>query len=127
MSPIDSLSPTRTSQTMRRATRPAICTATISTPSAVRIRTLLRSLLVARLGQVGRAEPARPVVHGDHLAADRGPLHVGVEQRQEDADPGELRLAHLQFGRRRGRFDEAHLAVGRRDDAPGRVGGTRGG
>ena len=44
---------------------------------------------------------------------------MGVEQRQEDADPGQLRVAHLELGRRRGGLDQADLAVGRCDHDAG--------
>ena len=53
-----SLSPTLTLQTIRRATSPAICTATTSTPSGVRITTLLRSL--SSLAAARSAEPNTP-------------------------------------------------------------------
>ena len=52
------LSPALTLQTMRRAIRPAICTAITSAPSGVRITTLLRSL--SALAAARSAEPNSP-------------------------------------------------------------------
>ena len=96
--------------------------------SAVRIRTLLRSLSSLASAQVGGPEPAGPVLHGDHLAADRGALHVGVEDRQEDADPRQRLVAQARVRRagRRSRSGRPGRRRARRP-APGRVGGTRGG
>lgn len=53
-----SLSPTCASHTMRRATSPAICTATTSAPLGMRIRTLVRSLSSLASGR--SADPNRP-------------------------------------------------------------------
>ncbi len=97
---------------------PAICTAITSTPSGVRMSTLLRSLS-------SLAAPARRrgTCRGDALPQPprhrRGALHVGVEQRQEDADAGQRRCGQAEFSRRRRFVDEAYQPVGGRDDNTG--------
>ena len=48
--------------------------------------------------QFGGMELAGPVYDGEHLATDRGALHMGVEQRQEDADPQSRLGAEAELG-----------------------------
>ena len=73
-------------------------------------------------GQVGRTEATRPMLHGNHFAAHRGSLDVGVQQRQEDAHPRQLRVAQAELGGRGCGIDDADQPVGGCDDDAGPVG-----
>ena len=53
--------------------------------------------------QLGRVEQPGAMVDGDHLASDRRPLHVCIENRKEDADARQRRCGQAEFGRRRTR------------------------
>ncbi len=111
-----SLSPTLTSQMIRRAINPAIWTAITSAPSGVRITMLLRSLSTLAAGRSAVPNKPGPMDRGDHLTPDGRALHVRVEYRQEDADPGPRLVAQPEFRRWRRVLDEADLTVGRGDD-----------
>ena len=123
------LSPALTSQTMRRATRPAICTATTSTPSGVRISDAVALVVVAGRGAGRRSRTcpggarrrpphrrsgpaARARRSTDRKMLTRGSGVVGQAEFGAAAPPPRSGRS----GRRRGRRP-----------APGRVGGTRGG
>ena len=93
-----SLSPTLTSQMIRRAINPAIWTAMTSDPLGGADHDAVAFVVDAGGGQVGGAEQTRPVDRGDHLTADGRALHVRVEYRQEDADPGPRLVAQPEFG-----------------------------
>ena len=60
-----------TSQTMRRATSPAICTTPTRTPAVVSISTALRSLSSLALSRSAERNGAGPVLHGHHPPLDR--------------------------------------------------------
>jgi hypothetical protein len=59
------------------------------------------------------------MLNGYHFAADRRPLYMGVEDRQEDADARQRRCGQSEFGRRQRILDETDEAVRRRDDQAG--------
>lgn len=50
--------------------------------------------------------------HAHHPTGDRRPLYVGVEDGQEDADPGHRGVPETEFGRRNGGVQQGHQAVG---------------
>ena len=90
-------------------------------------QTLLRSL--SSLAAARSAEPNRPgpVHDGDHLTADRGALHVRVEDRQEDADPRQRPSGRpSSAGGTASSMRQISPSAGA-TTTPGRVGGTRGG
>ena len=119
MSPIATVSPAFTSQTMRRLTSPrdlyghhflSFRRADQHTVAFI-VRTCRR--------QIRGMETTGPVAHGDHIAADRGALHMGVQDRQEDADPGQRAGVQAQFGQRFGLLRPANQPVGRATTTPG--------
>ena len=90
-------------------------------------RTLLRSLSSLAAAQFGRAEQPGAVLDGDHLTADRGALHVRVEDRQEDADARQRRSGRpSSAGGTASSIRQISPSAGA-TTTPGRVGGTRGG
>jgi hypothetical protein len=86
-------------------------------PPAVLDLDQCRLALVVLRGLVERGvdERARVVLQAHHGAVDRDPVDVHVEDVEENADPGELRLAQAQLRRRLGRADPLHAPVGRGD------------
>ncbi len=127
MSPIVSLSPALTSQTMRRATRPAICTAITSAPFGVRISTLLRSL--SSLAASSSAEPNSP---GRCSTATTSPLIGARCTCASKIDRKMLIRGNGVAGRPSSAGGSASSIRQMSPSAgatttPGRVGGTRGG
>ena len=68
---------------------------------------LLRSLSALAFGSVGRDEQPGAVLDRDDLAADRRALNVGVEHRQEDADPRHRLVGEVELGGRDHLVDQA--------------------
>ena len=128
MSPRATLSPALTSQTIRRATSPAIWTATTSTPSGVRITTLLRSLSSLAAGR--SAEPNRPgrCIDGDHLTADGARCTCASKTDRKMLTRGSGIVGQSELRRRATAFSirQTWPSAGA-TTTPGRVGGTRGG
>ena len=69
--------------------------------------------------QFGRAEHAWAMDDGDYLAADRRPLHMCVQNRQEYADARQWRCGQAEFGRGHRLLDQADESVRGRDDEAG--------
>ena len=119
--------PAWASQTMRRASRPAIWTATTSCPSAVRSQMLLRSLSsLASAWSADRNWP-RLVLHGDHLAATGARCTCASNSDRKMLMRGSGSVREVQLGRGHGLVDQAVTCPSAgATTTPGRLGGVRG-
>ena len=117
-SPALKCAPSWVKQTMRRATRPAICT-TPNRPERALDDDAVALVVLARLVEIGVEEKAGVIGDALDAALDRRAIHMAVEHRHEDRHALQRPHAEPELGRRRGEAGEADDAVGRRDDEIG--------
>ena len=117
-----------TRQTMRRASKPAICTKRGTRPSAASHHD--RVLLVVERRLVRRRRRGYwpvAVVHADDRAVDRRAVHVDVERRHEDADLRGTALEEARSSTRASAIATTLPSAGRDRRAPGRRAASRSG